>query len=172
MCSGILHQGIDIWYVLWFIQLYYQIVAETRPAERFGPGRGPIFLDEVDCNGTELQLTDCTHSGAGVHDCIHIEDAGVVCKGKWIVIDVLQMPAHIYHFLVCLLQTPHHTTPHHTLPYHITPHRTLPYHTIPYHTIPYHTTPHHTMPYCIKTILHHTIPQHHSVPKPGASEKS
>ena len=62
----------------------YQIVAETRPAERFGPGRdqGRIFLDEVDCNGTELQLTDCTHNGAGVHDCDHTGDAGVVCKGK------------------------------------------------------------------------------------------
>ena len=46
----------------------------------FGPGRGPVFLDEVGCNGTELQLTDCTNSGV---NCFFLSrGAGVVCKGK------------------------------------------------------------------------------------------
>ena len=51
-------------------------------AGRFSPGRGSIFLDDVNCNGTELQLTSCRHLGVGVHNCGHYEDAGVVCVGK------------------------------------------------------------------------------------------
>ena len=43
---------------------------------------GPIFLDDVQCRGTERWLTNCTHRGVGVHNCGHREDAGVVCNGK------------------------------------------------------------------------------------------
>ena len=56
--------------------------AEAILQARFGQGRGPIFLDEVDCNGTELQLTSCRYPGVGGNDCEHFEDAGVVCTGK------------------------------------------------------------------------------------------
>ena len=55
--------------------------AEPRLSSFFGRGRGPIFLENVNCIGTELQLTNCTNSGVGVHDCSHLEDAGVVCSG-------------------------------------------------------------------------------------------
>ena len=48
----------------------------------FGSGRGLIFLDDVNCNGTELQLTDCRNRGVGVHNCFHYQDAGVVCEGE------------------------------------------------------------------------------------------
>ena len=52
----------------------------------FGPGsaRMPIYLDEVACNGTESRLADCGHRGIGIHDCVHSEDAGVVCQGEFI----------------------------------------------------------------------------------------
>ena len=46
---------------------------------RFGQGSGNIFLDEVQCNGTESNLEDCKHEGIGVHDCSHKEDASVIC---------------------------------------------------------------------------------------------
>nr|XP_054760966.1 deleted in malignant brain tumors 1 protein-like [Lytechinus pictus] len=48
----------------------------------YGPGSGPIFLDNVDCTGQEMDLEDCSHNGFEVHDCQHNEDAGVECTPK------------------------------------------------------------------------------------------
>uniref|UniRef100_A0A672HCY3 SRCR domain-containing protein n=1 Tax=Salarias fasciatus TaxID=181472 RepID=A0A672HCY3_SALFA len=48
----------------------------------FGAGTGPIWLDDVSCSGHELSIADCRHSGFGVHNCGHYEDASVVCEGK------------------------------------------------------------------------------------------
>ena len=49
---------------------------------RFGPGNGPIWMDDVRCSGSERSLTQCPHRGFGQHYCGHAKDAGVICSGK------------------------------------------------------------------------------------------
>ncbi|XP_058504563.1 macrophage receptor MARCO-like [Solea solea] len=43
------------------------------------PGTGKIWLDDLRCLGTEEDIFDCPHGGAGVTNCQHVEDAGVHC---------------------------------------------------------------------------------------------
>ena len=46
---------------------------------KFGSGSGEIWLDNVKCSGRERGLAVCPHNGISTHNCVHREDAGVVC---------------------------------------------------------------------------------------------
>ena len=48
----------------------------------FGEGTGIVWLDNVQCQGTESSLLLCSHLGLAVHNCEHNEDAGVVCSSE------------------------------------------------------------------------------------------
>ena len=40
-----------------------------------------IWLDNVECTGSESRLIDCPADPLGMEDCDHSEDAGVRCRG-------------------------------------------------------------------------------------------
>ena len=54
----------------------------ARVSAYFGEGSGLILLDNVNCNGGESSIFTCSHRSFGEHDCVHNEDAGVVCHGE------------------------------------------------------------------------------------------
>ena len=46
---------------------------------RYGLGDGPIWLDEVKCTGTEVNVAKCKSNEWGVTDCEHHEDVSILC---------------------------------------------------------------------------------------------
>ena len=47
----------------------------------FGQGNGTIWLDDVQCVGTESYLYQCPAAELGDHNCAHFEDVGIRCGG-------------------------------------------------------------------------------------------
>jgi len=45
----------------------------------YGQGSGEIWLDNLNCVGTEGTIGNCSHRGWGIENCEHSEDAGVKC---------------------------------------------------------------------------------------------
>ena len=54
----------------------------ARRKAAFGMGTGPIWFDNMKCNGSEETLFECEHRGIGTHNCNHKEDVGVICQGE------------------------------------------------------------------------------------------
>jgi len=46
---------------------------------RYGRGTGPIWLDDLQCRGSETQLANCPHRMWGYNDCYHSEDVSIAC---------------------------------------------------------------------------------------------
>ena len=64
-------------------QLGFGSAITNKSRAYYGLGSGQIWLDEVQCFGTELTIEDCSHDGWRSHDCSHSEDAGVRCSGTF-----------------------------------------------------------------------------------------
>ena len=42
----------------------------------------PIWLNNVNCNGSESRLIECQHKGLGNHSCDHDKDVFITCEEK------------------------------------------------------------------------------------------
>ena len=56
-----------------------EVVASTSGAF-YGQGSGQIWLDDVDCVGTEESIVNCSYSPWGSHNCSHERDSSVHCS--------------------------------------------------------------------------------------------
>ena len=56
-----------------------------KALQSFGPGSGRVWMDQVNCNGSESAFVECPNSGWGNTACTHQEDVGVICSGKFFV---------------------------------------------------------------------------------------
>ena len=65
-------------------QLLLYIDAVHFSSAHFGAGTGPIHLSNVDCNGRESNLIECSRSSTVNCTNGHSEDAGVRCQGNFI----------------------------------------------------------------------------------------
>lgn len=73
--------------ILWsscIMTLCLSLDALAIPRALLGAGNGQIWLDNVNCRGTEARLIDCVANPIGTHNCAHTEDAGVRCSSKFI----------------------------------------------------------------------------------------
>ncbi|XP_065106140.1 scavenger receptor cysteine-rich domain-containing group B protein [Paramisgurnus dabryanus] len=61
-------------------QLGCGLAVAVGSSSRFGQGSGPILLDNVDCKGGEMDLSQCGNQGWGIHNCYHYEDVAVSCR--------------------------------------------------------------------------------------------
>ena len=61
---------------------YLRAVGAPRYAS-FGAGSGPSWYSNVQCTGTERNLTECSKTFASLGNaCRHYRDAGVVCSSE------------------------------------------------------------------------------------------
>ena len=48
-----------------------------------GSSSYPIYLDNIMCNGSEVNILACPHSRLHNHNCSHGDDVGVTCSGLY-----------------------------------------------------------------------------------------
>ena len=63
-------------------QLGFAGSIDAYKSARYGQGTGPIWLDDVDCSGSETSLLLCPHSWMDDYNCGHHEDVSVQCRGN------------------------------------------------------------------------------------------
>ena len=50
--------------------------------------QGPIWIDDLTCNGDERSIVDCSFPGWGINDCSHYEDVSLICASMCVTLCV------------------------------------------------------------------------------------
>ena len=67
-------------YIIAIGHFFYKLIgSEVLGGGNFDEGTGRIWLDNVECTGSERRLTNCLFNSSGVDSCTHAQDAGVRC---------------------------------------------------------------------------------------------
>eukprot|EP00057_Strongylocentrotus_purpuratus_P026178 XP_011680652.1 PREDICTED: deleted in malignant brain tumors 1 protein-like [Strongylocentrotus purpuratus] len=61
--------------------LGYERAESSACCSAFGEGAGDIVFDDLECDGSEVNIGHCPRNKLGLHDCTHAEDVGVKCFG-------------------------------------------------------------------------------------------
>ena len=93
VCQQLGYDASGVWnvikhkHIIYSPKLYFSLNtkiikgAEAFRFSYFGAGTGPIFLDNVQCTGSEASLLECPSNPIGNENCNHNTDAGVRCPG-------------------------------------------------------------------------------------------
>ena len=83
-------------------ELYLGGATNARRGAFYGQSSGQIWLDNLNCTGTETSIKQCPHNGWGIHSCSHSRTAsvkcntGMLCLSKWCRTLKNIMHAHTY----------------------------------------------------------------------------
>ena len=61
-----------------------QAIAARSEGFYIGQGSGIVWLDELNCTGTESSIVNCSHGGWGSNDCYHSSNAGARCAAPMV----------------------------------------------------------------------------------------
>ncbi|RDD41199.1 Deleted in malignant brain tumors 1 protein [Trichoplax sp. H2] len=61
-------------------EMGYARAGQVRCCGAYGAGQGPVWLDEVKCNGNESTLASCKLGAWGNKQCDHRRDVGLICQ--------------------------------------------------------------------------------------------
>ncbi|XP_052696969.1 uncharacterized protein LOC128175386 isoform X6 [Crassostrea angulata] len=67
--------------------------SEAYCCARYGQGSGRIWMDNVQCVGSEARIEECHHMGWGLHNCGHFEDLSIQCLPSFTTSTILSTTA-------------------------------------------------------------------------------
>ncbi|CAG0882026.1 unnamed protein product [Cyprideis torosa] len=67
-------------------------LGKTLPKGSYGFGHGPVWLDDIQCGGSEGSIVECAHFPWGQTDCDHREDTALQCLEETEELEALTSP--------------------------------------------------------------------------------